>query len=86
MPTYDYLCETNGHVIEVSHAMQERLTTWGELCNRAGLPLGDVSPDAPVKRVISGPHVVRSTSLKNPEVPPCQTGAPCCGANNCGFS
>ncbi len=86
MPTYDYLCEANGQVIEVSHSMRERLSTWGELSQRAGVPLGEVPADAPVRRMISGPGVVRSSSLKNPELPPCQTGAPCCGANSCGFA
>lgn len=85
MPSYDYLCEANGRVIEVSHSMQERLGTWGELCTRAGLALGDAPADAPVTRMISRPGVVRASSLKNPELPPCQTGAPCCGANSCGF-
>lgn len=85
MPTYDYSCKANGRIIEASHSMQERLTTWGELCLRAGLPLGDTPSDTPVTRLIAGAGVIRSSSLKNPDLPPCQTGAPCCGANNCGF-
>lgn len=86
MPTYDYLCEANGRTIEVSHAMRERLATWGQVCEHAGIEPGDLAADTPVTRMISGPGVVRSSSLKNPELPPCQTGAPCCGANSCGFS
>lgn len=85
MPSYDYLCESNGRIVEVSHSMHERLATWGEVCARTGLPLDDVPGDAPVRRMISGPGVVRSSALKNPELPPCQTGAPCCGANRCDF-
>ena len=33
MPTYDYRCDTNGQVLEVSHRMSEPLSTWGELCS-----------------------------------------------------
>lgn len=86
MPKYDYLCEANGQVVEISHGMNERLATWGDLCARAGLALAGTPADSPVKKLITGGGLVRASSLKNPSAPPCQTGAPCCGANNCGFS
>jgi len=86
MPKYDYFCEANGQVVEVSHSMQERLSSWGELCARSGLPLGATPSDSPVKKLITGGGVVHSSALKNPEAPPCQTGAPCCGANRCGWN
>ncbi len=35
---YDYRCETNGQVVELNHSMNERLETWGEPCERAGIP------------------------------------------------
>jgi hypothetical protein len=85
MPKYDYLCEANGRVVEVSHSMQERLSTWRELCSRAGLDPAGAPLDSPVKKLITGGNVVRSSALKNPDLPPCQTGAPCCGANSCGL-
>lgn len=85
MPKYDYLCESNGQVIEVSHSMQERIATWGELCSRAGVAAGATPADAPVKKLITGGGFVHASALKNPEYPPCQTGAPCCGANSCGL-
>ena len=86
MPKYDYYCEANDQVVEVNHPMRERLHTWGEVCERAGLDRGDTPFDAPVKKLITGGGVVRSGVLKNPEAPPCQSGAPCCGPGTCGFN
>ncbi|MGH8290817.1 MAG: hypothetical protein ACREV7_17690 [Steroidobacteraceae bacterium] len=40
MPTYEYRCEANGRVLEVRHNMAERLSSWGELCERAGVAPG----------------------------------------------
>lgn len=85
MPRYDYFCDANGQMVEVNHSMHERLATWGEVCARAAIALGDTPIDAPVKKLITGGGVVHASALKNPDVPPCQTGAPCCGANTCGF-
>jgi predicted nucleic acid-binding Zn ribbon protein len=86
VPKYDYFCEANDRVVEVSHPMHERLATWGEVCERTGLAAGDTPPDTPVRKLISGGGIVRSGTLKNPEAPPCQSGAPCCGAGACGFN
>ncbi len=55
MPHYDYRCEQNGRVIEVRHTIAERVATWGELCARAGEPLGDTPADTPVEKVIYAP-------------------------------
>jgi predicted nucleic acid-binding Zn ribbon protein len=86
MPTYDYHCDSNNQTVEVNHSIRERLTTWGSVCESAGLPLGETPADAPVTRLIAGAGLVHSSALRNPEQPPCQTGAPCCGANRCGFA
>lgn len=83
MPTYDYLCETNGRVIEVKHRMSEILSTWGELCEQAGLEAGDTPPDSPVQRLATGGQVVKSGRLGDAS-PPCASG-PCCGGGACGF-
>ena len=48
MPTYDYLCAANGRTVEVQHRMSEEVTTWGDLCQRAGLETGDTPADASV--------------------------------------
>lgn len=55
MPRYDYHCPANGLVVEVSHGMRETLLTWGEVCERAGVPAGETDPEAPVERVIHPP-------------------------------
>ncbi len=83
MPTYDYRCEANDRVVEVRHGMNEVLRTWGDLCDRAGVALGDTAADAPVKRLITGGSVVSSSALSNPEAPSCGSGG--CGGGMCGF-
>ena len=60
MPRYDYRCEQNGQVIEVSHKMSEKLTTWGELCEKAGMEPGDTPAEAPITRLISKTTVLPS--------------------------
>ena len=54
MPFYDYYCEKNGNTVEVYHAMQVRLKTWGEVCESAGIGLGRTPAIAPVIRLVSG--------------------------------
>lgn len=63
MPSYDYRCEQNGQVVEVRHKMSEKLTTWGEVCEKAGLELGDTPAEAPVQRLISGSTLLPSDVL-----------------------
>ncbi len=84
MPSYDYRCEADQQVYEVKHAMSQSISTWGELCEIAGIDLNAISPDTPVKKVISTGGVVKSSSLKNPEAPPCMTGGGCSGGG-CGI-
>jgi hypothetical protein len=55
MPCYEYHCTANGRTLEVRHSMAERLTTWGEVVDRAGVEAGDTPADAPVERLISTP-------------------------------
>ncbi|TNF35698.1 MAG: zinc ribbon domain-containing protein [Gammaproteobacteria bacterium] len=80
MPSYDYRCPANHAVVEVQHRISEQVHNWGELCERAGIPLGDTPADAPVEKLATGGQVVRAGSLKNPE-PPCGSGG--CGAGRC---
>ena len=84
MPTYDYFCEANGQVIEVSHRMSERMETWQELCDRAGIEPGDTAGEARVQRLISGGNVVHSSSLGSGSPRPCDRGVPCRGGS-CSF-
>ncbi len=83
MPTYDYRCEANDRVVEVQHGMNEKLSTWGELCARAGVDCGDTPPDAPVVRLITGGHVVSATGSGPDVAAPCATGT--CGGGFCGL-
>lgn len=78
MPSYDYLCESNGRIVEVSHKMTERLTTWGELCARVGIERGRTPANSPVTRLISGGAVISSGNLGSTERP-CDYGTPCGG-------
>ena len=55
MPFYEYRCASNGRTLEVRHAMNERLATWGELAQRTGADPGDTPTDAPVERLMSTP-------------------------------
>ncbi|MEE4379263.1 MAG: zinc ribbon domain-containing protein, partial [Candidatus Competibacteraceae bacterium] len=62
------------------------VVTWGELCERLGISPGDTPTEAPVKKLITGGHVVNSTRLGSGQAPPCQTGAPCGGGMACGLN
>ncbi len=86
MPTYDYRCDTNGRVVEVSHRMSESLSTWGELCERAHVALGDTPADAPVHRMATGGNLISSSSLGSgaAPAPACSTGS-CCAGGMCGL-
>ncbi|MCK7575136.1 MAG: zinc ribbon domain-containing protein [Chromatiales bacterium] len=87
MPTYDYRCDTNDRVIEVSHRMSENLTNWGELCACAGMELGDTPADAPVHRLATGGNVITSSSLGSGRapMPACASGS-CCAGGMCGLN
>ncbi|AGA91351.1 hypothetical protein Thimo_2631 [Thioflavicoccus mobilis 8321] len=84
MPTYDYRCDLNDRVVEVSHRMSESLTTWGELCARAGIDAGDTPPEAPVHRLATGGNVITSNSLGSGPAPACGPGG-CCANGVCGL-
>ena len=57
MPRYDYECEKNGWTVEVRHGIHEKLTTWGEVCERAEIDPGDTPLNTPVERLISAPSL-----------------------------
>lgn len=83
MPTYDYRCDENAKIVEVKHPMSQDVKTWGELCELAGIDMGDTPINSPVKRLPTGGNIVSKSVLKNSE-PPCASG-PCCGAGACDF-
>lgn len=86
MPTYDYRCEASGEVFEVTHRMSERLLTWGELSEKAGIDAGDIAKDTAVTRLATGGNVVKSSSMgSGSSMPPCATGGGCSGGG-CNFN
>jgi hypothetical protein len=52
MPVYEYVCPANNLAVEVTHGMNEKASTWGELCRLAGLDPGETPPGSPVERLI----------------------------------
>ena len=85
MPTYDYRCEANDRVIEVSHRMSETLSNWGELCALAHIEPGETPAEAPVHRLANGGNLISSKSLGSGSAPACATGA-CCAGGMCGLN
>ena len=83
MPSYDYRCAANDQVVEVRHSMNEKLTTGGEVCTKAGIEPGNTPAESPVVRLISGGVIVSSSALSNPEPPSCGGGG--CGGGMCGL-
>ena len=83
MPTYDYRCNANGRVLEVSHRMSETLGTWGELCRVAGVEPGDTPAAAPVERLATGGNIISAVSRGSAApMPSCATGG-CCQGGMC---
>jgi hypothetical protein len=83
MPTYDYRCEANGRIVEVSHRMNDVMKTWGELCEKAGIEPGDTPANAPVSRMANGGNVITGSSSGSPDLPPCASGG--CAGGMCGL-
>lgn len=85
MPTYEYRCAANGRLVEVRHKMAERLATWGELCERAGIPRGKTAATAPVEKLISAGFIKTGAGTSEPEcaAPGCGNGF--CGSGACGI-
>lgn len=87
MPTYEYLCEANGRVVEVNHKLAEAVRNWGELCQRAEIPVGGTDPRAKVSKLMSASFVSTGNASAMPaacEMPACGTGG--CGSELCGIN
>jgi hypothetical protein len=61
MSFYDYYCPANKRTVEVRHAINQKLKTWGEVCQKAGLEPGKTPLDSPVERLIAAPEVSSPT-------------------------
>ena len=90
MLTYTYYCKDNDQTVEVSHRMTETITTWGDLCEKAGISMGSTNAVAHVERVITGGYLAISqritgaipdTCCHNPEscMPSHSCSGGCCG-------
>jgi len=80
MPTYDYICDSNGQVVEVKHAMSSEVHSWGELCELAAIDAQGTPLDAPVRRLATGGQVMsgRNTAKAEPAAAvPAATGHRC---------
>jgi len=75
VPIYEYRCTDNGVTLEVSHAMRERIETWGELCERTGHAPGKTPRDSRVEKIVSVPIAKGSSG---PDFAPGACG-PSCG-------
>jgi hypothetical protein len=85
MPTYDYRCAANGRVYEVNHPMAVTIRNWTELCAAGRLDPEDIPGETPVRKVISMTGgVIHSSTLSNPESPPCAAGG-ACPSGGCGY-
>ena len=62
MPVYDYFCPKNNQQLEVSHSMNLEVSTWGQLCELAKREPGETPADAPVRRLLSAPRLMKPTS------------------------
>lgn len=60
MPRYDYTCDDNGLVFEITHPMSVTIKTWGEVCKHAGIETGDTPEDAPVRRIFTTPPMANT--------------------------
>lgn len=83
MPTYEYRCAANDRLVEVRHNMAERLSTWGEVCERAGISPGKTDPAAPVEKLISAGFISAGSSESECAAPSCGSGF--CGTGACGM-
>lgn len=54
MLTYEYHCSRNQQTVLVQHGIREKIASWGELRQKAGLKPDGTPDDAPVERLISG--------------------------------
>ena len=83
MPKYDYRCEQNAKTVEVSHSMNETVSTWGELCALAGIDTGETPEDSPVHKIISGGYV--ATGAPSPASSHSCAAPSCCSGGVCGL-
>ena len=90
---YDYFCPANQQTFEVKHGMSESLRTWGELCKKLEMDLGETPAESSVERVLSGGMLalprrvskeIRTSDFDSALHSDSCVPQPCCGAkSNC---
>lgn len=86
MPTYDYLCDTNGRLVAARHRISEEIRTWGELCAVAALSPEDTPADAPVRKIFTAASgIVRSERRGSGGEPAQGCGLGPCGGGSCAY-
>ncbi|MFP6806503.1 MAG: hypothetical protein VB957_04885 [Pseudomonadales bacterium] len=60
MPRYDYLCDANNRILEVTHGINGKVETWGELCEIVEEDPGGTPLDSPVHKVIMTPPMANT--------------------------
>ena len=60
MPRYDYLCEDNGVILEVVHAIAAPVETWGVLCTLAATDPGNTPTDTRLRKIIRTPPMANT--------------------------
>ncbi len=88
MPTYDYLCEENNQVYEVSHSMSLEVKDWGHLCELLEIETGSIDPKSTVTKMINrsfypakGIPDMPCVETDSCDVPACKSG----GCQGMGF-
>ena len=83
MAIYEYHCEANGRTVEVRHGMDEKLTSWGELAERAEIHLDGTPAGAPIQRLMSAGVAMTGGSSSSPTP---SAGPPCGSACGCDWN
>ncbi len=78
MPTYEYYCEENDLTVEVIHGMDDSISTWGDLCDKAGIELGETPQNTAVTRKLSAISLLPKKGSKG------DSGGCCGGGCGCG--
>ena len=63
MPSFDFHCAANGQTVEVMLKMHETLSTWGELCARKAIPLGDTPAGSPIEKKFTSSVVMDKSKM-----------------------
>ena len=83
MAIYEYHCEANGRTVEVRHGMSEKLTTWGELAELAGIEADGTPDESPIERLMSAGVPMTGGASTGPAP---NAGPPCGSACGCDWN